>query len=1308
MPNHAHSQFLLDNLDLLRHPVVSNPLRKICRSVSRFSGAVETALFSYDQQSVVASWASRKKPVLTPSAVREHSEFARKRITVRPADVRRPLQRAWISGKLTMMVVRSGVRPVGVLLLLSDKKIVASKLSTIARLTEWIGLAWPTTAPMIDFPSDAGVNRDWYQIFVDSQLQGIYRVEVDPPIETHLSPRRQTTLYFERAVIVDCNRAMLDMYGLSSKSELVGYKVGDILVPTDPHNIAVMMEFVKNGYRSFDQESHEVDPSGRARVFVNSAVGIIRDDRFHGIWGTQHDVTAQKTALQELRASEQRYRQLVESFWEAIFITDYSGRMLYTNAAVRRLTGYSSDTYGSEEFANVHPEDRERVVRFVEDFVKSPNDHSGTVENRFIDNRGRVRFHSSVISKVTYDDQPGLQFIVRDITEQKKAEMELRESRSNLLAIIENTPDSIWSVDRECNLVVANSALLKSFERATGRSLRPGMNILDNLPEDLKPVWAERYARVLSGETFVIEETYDLGTSRGQFEIVFFPLSTSEGVWGAGVFSRDVTAKRTAQQALEKSERYFRALIENALDIITILDASGKIVYESPAVEKIFGYQPEELMGRSIFEFNHPDEAVTLKRIFQSAVRREVRVVDMQFRFRHKNGHWRRLEVTGHNMLDDPTVNGIVVNSRDVTEREEAERALRYSEKRYRNLVETMYEFVAELDMEGRFLFVNESFVRYTAYDRKELIGQNFYTFVHSDDVMAAQTCCRRLESSGHPVRNFECRFRNKDGTYRYFLINADLMTADPEGRRSILQVCFDITERKVGEQNLAAEKEQLAVTLRSIGDGVITADIEGRVVLVNREAERLLGWTQEDSAGRPSSDIFRIVHQKTRDAMPDPIHRVITTGAGVELSRQTVLIAKDGTERLITDSAAPIRDAESRIIGAVLVFRDITEKQKMEEERVKAMKLESVGILAGGIAHDFNNILTAILGNISLARVESRDSGSSTLNDMLERSEKACLRARDLTQQLLTFSRGGVPVRQVASIRELIRESAEFVVRGSKVRCEFLLHEQLWSVDVDRGQINQVIHNLALNAVQAMPEGGVLVVEAHNENLATDNVYGLRAGHYVKLTFRDQGIGITPEVLPKIFDPYFTTKPTGSGLGLAMCYSIVKSHDGHITLESKPGRGTSFYVYLPASDEQAHGTAEENPAWSAVEGRVLIMDDEPEIRSLLVRIMRGLGFRAEAVASGEAAVVAFRNAFHAGDPFSLVIMDLTIPGAMGGRDAIRHLRDVDPNVKAIVASGYFNDPVMADYKKFGFTGVIAKPFNLDEIRQLVQRVTME
>ena len=295
---------------------------------------------------------------------------------------------------------------------------------------------------------------------------------------------------------------------------------------------------------------------------------------------------------------------------------------------------------------------------------------------------------------------------------------------------------------------------------------------------------------------------------------------------------------------------------------------------------------------------------------------------------------------------------------------------------------------------------------------------------------------------------------------------------------------------------------------------------------------------------------------------------KVLQTGLIVDLANHTLLVSRDGTERVIADSGALIRDTKSKIIGVVLVFRDITEKEKMRKEVLKIQKLESLGILAGGIAHDFNNLLTAILGNIWLAKMLTKP--ADKIFERLTEAEKGSVRAKDLTHQLLTFSRGGTPIKKIASIADLIKESAGFVLSGSKVSCKFEMTEDLWPAEVDEGQISQVVNNLILNADQAMPEGGIIDVSCRNIALGgKEAAVPLKRGKYIQITIRDHGIGIKKEYLQQVFDPFFTTKEKGRGLGLATVYSIINNHDGHITVESEQGVGTVFTVYLPASDSQ-------------------------------------------------------------------------------------------------------------------------------------------
>jgi signal transduction histidine kinase/CheY-like chemotaxis protein len=374
-------------------------------------------------------------------------------------------------------------------------------------------------------------------------------------------------------------------------------------------------------------------------------------------------------------------------------------------------------------------------------------------------------------------------------------------------------------------------------------------------------------------------------------------------------------------------------------------------------------------------------------------------------------------------------------------------------------------------------------------------------------------------------------------------------------------------------------------------------------------------------------------------------------------------------------------------------------ERERAEEESRKHQKLESVGILAGGIAHDFNNLLTAIRGNLQLAQLHPLD---KELEACLKDSETATVRAMNLTQQLLTFAKGGVPVKETALIVELLENTANFVLRGTKTKCEFYFSDDLAPVEIDSGQMNQVIHNIVLNASQAMPDGGVISIRAENVDISSRSPLPLPMGKYVKISIADQGNGIKPEDIDKIFDPFFTTKNDGSGLGLSTSYNIVKKHGGLITVDSHIGIGSLFFIYLPASLKEIKKETEEVSQDYSGGGRILIMDDQDSIRELLTRMLTTMGCECKAVEDGESAIDEYQQAFMAGAPYDIVFMDLTIPGGMGGKDAIQEILKIDPEVVAVVASGYSNDPIMADFARYGFKGRLEKPFKISDLQKLL------
>lgn len=388
---------------------------------------------------------------------------------------------------------------------------------------------------------------------------------------------------------------------------------------------------------------------------------------------------------------------------------------------------------------------------------------------------------------------------------------------------------------------------------------------------------------------------------------------------------------------------------------------------------------------------------------------------------------------------------------------------------------------------------------------------------------------------------------------------------------------------------------------------------------------------------------------------------------------------------------------------------REMDEKEKMQEDLIRVQKLESTALLAGGIAHDFNNILSIVIGNLSLAQMGAEK--GKNISKILMDTEKACFRARDLTKQLLTFSKGGAPVKKTMPVTDLIKETVIFALRGSNVGYDFSITPDLLPVNVDEGQINQVISNIVINASHAMPEGGTVMVMAKNTDIETENTFPtpLSPGSYIRISIQDTGTGIAKKDLQSIFDPYFTTKPTGSGLGLATAHSIIEKHDGFISVHSQETKGTTFHIYLPASPEKIHGSiAHTNAAMakpSQGHGRILIMDDEEMIRTVVGELLKHLGYEPDFAEDGVEACKKYLEAMAKKENFSAVIMDLTIPGGMGGKEAVQQILKIDPGAKVIVSSGFSTDPVMADYKSYGFSGVVAKPFMVQELSAVLGEV---
>ncbi len=733
---------------------------------------------------------------------------------------------------------------------------------------------------------------------------------------------------------------------------------------------------------------------------------------------------------------------------------------------------------------------------------------------------------------------------------------------------------------------------------------------------------------------------------------------------------------------LQENEEIFAAFMEYNPAYIFFKDKQLRTINLSRNYEQMLGRPLVELLGKNLYEFFPAEMAEYMTKDDKRTLREgKPTQLEEELNGRHYSTFKIPIKIAGR-------PDRLAGFSIDITGQKLAEQALREAktiaeenETRFKALHNASFGGIVIHD-KGKILDCNQGLADISGYSPDELIGMDGVLLIAEkarDEVISKirAGCEKPYESTG----------RRKNG--EEFPLRLEAREIPYRGKRVRTTEFRDITSDKQAEQRLAAEKEQLAVTLRSIGDGVITTDTNGNVVLMNKIAEELTGWSQEEARGKALADVFKIIHEITRKPCEDPVSKVIASGKIVELANHTVLVARDGCERIITDSGAPIKDAAGAIIGVVLVFRDTTEKQKFLDTLQRTDKLEAIGVLAGGIAHDFNNLLSGIFGFIELARMTT---DAAMIKKYLGQALIVFERAKNLTRQLLAFSRGGAPMLAPGNLGPLISESAQFALSGSNVTCQTNIADDLWPAEFDKGQIEQVVDNLVINAQQAMPTGGKIVIDAHNTRIRDGEHPLLKTGNYIKISVKDTGIGIPADIIQRTFDPFFTTKQKGNGLGLTTCYAIIQKHAGTIDVESVVGKGSSFHVFIPATQIQLIKQVENGPTTYSGKGNILIMDDEEFVRKVISKMLQNTGYSVIEARNGEEALKILTAS--AEPNIDAAIFDLTIAGGMGGKEAIIQVRKKFPNLPVIVSSGYSDDPVMAQPKEYGFTDSLGKPYS--------------
>ncbi|MFC1707311.1 PAS domain S-box protein, partial [Planctomycetota bacterium] len=1008
--------------------------------------------------------------------------------------------------------------------------------------------------------------------------------------------------------------------------------------------------------------------------------------------------------LEELEAARQRIIQLEAIFemaGESIWLVDMEdGSMVDFNKAAHEVLGYTHEEFGRLRIVDIEAIENAEEVRARTEKIIGEGSHSFESKHRTKD--GEIRDVALNVTHLRLGDKDYGLGVLRDITEEKRTESEL-QMRS---ALLDHVSDGITATDQVGRVAYANRAAHGLRGLTQGEMIGALVGKFD----------MDEHADLVQERLNEIEErgecTFEVAFPKGDQVVAVEVHSRKVEMKGKTLVlgaERDVTERKRAQKASRTSEAFLDTVIDAYPDALMVINRDFSVALANRVARERCGCDPVskalscyEVMHREHAPCNSQDHACPLKTVLESNS-----TVTVEHTHIGAEGNKTAVEITAAPVFD---ANGAVVQVietiRDITERERAEEARRQGEAKLTQTLDATTDGIWEWDFQTNELFFSDRYYTMLGYEPGEFPAsfESWHGLIHPDDLGPALSVAEQYLRTKPDEYENEFRMRTKSGKYRWIHARGTVVERDGDGETArMIGHHEDVSERKEAEAALRESEERFRQLVERSGDALFLHDSHGRWVHVNKQACETLGYTREELLKLSVSDVEVGWKADALSGLWEALRQGGPTTVPGTHRR------KDGSTFPIEARVSPFRWKERNLV--LVLCRDVTERKQAEEERRRlqeqaeqAQKLKSLGVLAGGIAHDFNNALAGIVCAMAAARLtlQPGEEASGFLAD----AEQAALHAKNLSQQLLTFARGGAPVRESTSIAGLLQETVSFGLSGSQNTFKVATPEGLWPVNIDQGQIGQVISNLVVNADQAMPDGGIVNVSAENVHVKGERTLPLAVGRYVRVSVADQGVGISEKHLPRIFDPYFTTKHAGSGLGLATSHSIVRKHDGHVEVTSRLGEGTTFHVYLPVADKEVEQEPVSEELTLPAAKRILLMDDEDVLRRTMCKLLRSFGHEVEAARAGSEAIRLYQEAMECGRPFSLVILDLTIAGGMGGQETLRRLREIDPEVCSIVSSGYAEDPILANYEEYGFCGAIAKPFDGQRLQETVQKAT--